>query len=181
MRTGWLPSKPVFLSGAATESRCGLPSGAPGRDVPRSKKSWTEMDRATFPFKTGPVLSCFFCLSIPILNGLSNRSKRVWSFGYPIFPVSSLSCLSTRLKNYMKTKLYHFLTEINRFLPKTDQRYSAILFFSVKWSFLPVKYLSSLSIDSDWTGLNGRKRLELGLLFPQLSSFKCSSQSILSL
>ena len=31
MRTEWLLLKPVLPTGAATESRCGLPRGSPGR------------------------------------------------------------------------------------------------------------------------------------------------------
>ena len=62
-------------------------------------------------------LSCpVFFLSIPVLNGLSDRSKPVQGFSHavfhPFFPVFGLSCLSNPFKKSSEGQITAFLTEI---------------------------------------------------------------------
>ena len=62
-------------------------------------------------------LSCpGFFLSIPVLNGLSDRSKPVQGFSHAVFhrffPVFGLSCLSNPFKKSSEGQITAFLTEI---------------------------------------------------------------------
>ena len=149
-------------------------------------KKLAERERTGQRSRSKQGLSCpGLFLSIPVLNGMADRSKPVQGFSHAgfhsFFPVFSLLCLSNPFKKSCEGKLHHFWQRFNRFLSKPVQRHSTTLFFSVKGSVfscqLSVK--SNLSIESDWTGLNLIKRLEWGGEFLRLSSFKCSTQSIL--
>ena len=134
------------------------------RNVPWLKIGWTRMDKITFPFKTGPVLSWFF-LSIPILNGLPYRSKPVQGFSHSIFH-RFFPCLQpilpvTPVQNRPKAKLHYFFQIFNNFLSKPMQRCSTTLFSYQGVCF----FLSSICqvyqstlikrVWTDKTGVNG--------------------------
>ena len=57
-----------------------------------------------------------FFLSIPVLNGLSDRSKPVQGFSHAVFhlffPVFGLSCLSNPFEKSSEGQITAFLTEI---------------------------------------------------------------------
>ena len=103
-----------------------------------AEREWT---RQCFHSKQS--LSCpLFFRSIPILNGLPDRSKPVQGFSHaflhPFFPIFSLFCLSRPFKNHLKAKLHHFWQKFNRSLSKPIQRYCTTLGFLSRGRFFPV-------------------------------------------
>ena len=127
-------------------------------------------------------LSCpGFFLSIPVLNGLSDRSKPVQGFSHAgfhrFFLFSACLACQTRSKNHLKAKLQHFWQRFNRFLSKPVQRRSTALFFSVKGSVFSCQV--SVKSVNRLNEFERKKTVERGLRFSRLSSFKCSTQSIL--
>ena len=141
-----------------------------------------ERERTGQHFRSKQGLSCpAFFLSIPILNGLSDRSKPVQGFSHAVFHrffflFSACFACQTRSKNRLKAKLHYFWQRFNRSPSKPVQRNSTTLFFFVKGSVFSceVSVKSSMSIDYDWTGLNRKNLLEWRCHVAQLSSFKCS-------
>ena len=149
-------------------------------------KKLAERERTGQRSRSKQGLSCpGFSLSIPVLNGLSDRSKPVQGFSHaifhPFFLFSACFACQTRSKTHAKAKLHPFWQKFSRFLSKPVQRRSTTLFFSVKGSAFScqVSVKSNLSIESDWTVLNGEKRLEWGGDFLRLSSFKCTTSRII--
>ena len=124
-----------------------------------------------------------FFLSIPVLNGLSDRSKSIkglvmpfftlFSSFQPVLPIKPVQKIIRRL-NYII-----FDRDLTIFCQNPFNTVLWLCFSLSRGQFFSIKYLSNLSVDSDWTGLNPKKRLEWGCDFLRLSSFKCNTQSIL--
>ena len=129
----------IFVYSSSTVPLC-TPSS---RDVPRSKIGWTGMDRTTFPFKTGLVLSHFSPVSPyfwTVFQTIQNPFKGLIMpfFTYFLLFSDCFAC-QTRSKKHPKAKLYHFWQRFNHFLSKPGQRHSTTLFFLSRGRFFPAK------------------------------------------
>ena len=122
--------------------------------------------RQRFHSKQGLSYPGFF-LSIPVLNGVSDRWKPVKGFSHTVFhrfsPVFSLFGLSNPFKNHLKAKLHHFWRRFNSFLSKPIQRHSTPLVFSIK-GYVFTCEISVKSVNRLWLkGFEQKKLAWVGL------------------
>ena len=141
-------------------------------------KKLAERERTGQRSRSKQGLSCpGFFLSIPVLNGLSDRSKPVQGFSHAVFHrfflFSACFACQTRSTNRPKAKLHQFWQRFNRSLSKPVQRRSTTLFFSVKGSVFScqVKFVNRLWLN----GFEQKNLLERRCHVARLSSFKCNT------